>query len=90
MNSPFACIAFSFGLNSGLYMVSLYMRGKETPRQMLSASQKAVEDELGPLNVQANVHQNTEYLITAVFAILLFTPCVARAEGICSRVAVSW
>jgi len=43
MNSPFACVAFSFGLNSGLYMVSLYTCRKETPRQMLCASQRAAE-----------------------------------------------
>lgn len=29
---PFACVAFSFGLNTVLYRVSLYVQGKETPR----------------------------------------------------------
>lgn len=33
MNNPFACVAFNFVLNRDLYMVSLYTRGKETPRQ---------------------------------------------------------
>lgn len=56
----FACVAFSFGLNTVLYRVSLYAQGKETPRQMLTESLKAVGDELGSLNVQENAYQNTE------------------------------
>lgn len=34
--------------------------------------------QLGPLNIQASVHQNTGYFNSAVFVILLFTPCVAQ------------
>lgn len=89
MNNPFACVAFNFGLNRDLYMVSLYTRGKETPRQNAVCKSESCRDELGPLNLQANVHQNAEYLIAVISMILLFTPCVATAEGICSRVAVS-
>lgn len=89
INNPFACVAFNFVLNRDLYMVSLYTRGKETPRQNAVCKSESCWDELGPLNIQANVHQNAEYLIAVIFVILLFTPCVATAEGICSRVAVS-
>lgn len=47
----FACVAFSFGLNTVLYSISLYAQGKEAQRQILTESLKDVGDELESLSV---------------------------------------
>lgn len=84
----FACVAFSFGLNTVLYRVSLYAQGKETPTQMLTKSLKAVGDELGSLNVQENAYQNPELLEWYLWS-AFHTLCCSNG-GNSLKVIVSW